>query len=101
PSTVLVLTNAVWFYGSWQHPFSRRDTRDESFFLVDGTAVTVPFMFRHAEFLYRRGEDCQVIELPYDQSDLAFTVILPDDGQFEAVEARLDSDMLNVAINRL
>jgi hypothetical protein len=85
PATRLVLANAIYFYGAWFDPFMPDATSDGEFFLLDGTTVTVPFMFQQEHLNYARGDGFQVIEFPYaggpsGTSGFAFTVILPDEG---------------------
>jgi serpin B len=101
PATRLVLANAIYFYGGWQDSFSPGSTSDGDFFLRDGTTATFPFMVQHVHLPYRRGEGFQVIEFPYAGSGFALTVILPDEGQFDAVEQGLDAAALNAAIGQL
>jgi serpin B len=95
--TPMVLANAISFYGSWQHPFSPRRTRDDVFWLRDGTAITTPFMDQQTSLPVGRGDGVQTIEFPYN-GDFAFTVMLPDDGQFDTIERELSADTLHVAI---
>jgi serpin B len=99
--TRLVLANAIWFSGGWEKWFSPDATEDGDFFLRDGGAATVPFMVQRDHLDYARGDGYQVVELPYAGSGFAFTVVLPDVGRFEAVEAGLDADALNAAIGQL
>jgi serpin B len=80
--TRMVLANAISFYGGWAETFSVEGTSDDTFFLLDGRTVTSPFMVQETDFLYARGDGFQIIELPYNRSGFAFTVILPDEGQF-------------------
>ena len=101
PDTRLVLANAIYFYGGWQNTFEPGATEDDEFFLLDGTTVTAPFMFQRVHLPYASGDGFQVVEFPYAGSGLAFTVILPDEGQFDAFEAELDTDTLNAAIGQL
>jgi serpin B len=101
PQTRLVLANAIYFYGSWVNQFSSNDTSDGTFFLRDGTTVTVPFMYQEVHLNYARGDGFQVIEFPYAGSDLSFTVILPDEGRFNTFEEKFDPDVLNAAIRQL
>lgn len=42
--TRLILANAIYFKAAWLEPFSQQRTRDDSFNLLDGTQVQVPFM---------------------------------------------------------
>jgi serpin B len=101
PLTRLVLANAIWFSGGWYNPFDPGATEDGDFFLLDGTTLTVPFMFQHDHLDYTRGNDFQAVEFGYTGSDFAFTVILPNVGRFEAVEAGLDAAALDAAIGQL
>ncbi|HET8523212.1 MAG TPA: serpin family protein [Thermomicrobiales bacterium] len=100
-ATRLVLANAIYFYGPWQSTFSTGDTQDGDFFLVDGTTVTVPFMSQRVHLPYTNADGFQVIEFPFEGSSFTFTVILPDKGRFDAVEATFDPGALNEALRHL
>jgi serpin B len=99
--TRMVLANAIYFYGAWAETFEVGNTSDDTFILLDGGAVTTPFMVQETDFPYARGDGFQVIELPYNRSGLAFTVILPDEGQFEAIEEDLNAAMLEAATSTM
>jgi serpin B len=99
--TRLVLANAIYFYGGWQSTFESWLTDDAEFFLIDGTSVTVPLMSQEAYLPYTRGDGYQVVEFPYDGSDFALTVILPDEGEFETVEAGMDPQGFAAALGEL
>lgn len=101
PITRLVLANAIYFYGGWQSTFMPNSTRDADFFLLDGSTIAVPFMFQRVYLPYAQGDGFQVIEFPYAGSNFTFTVIMPDEGQFEAFEDGLDADALTEAISEL
>ncbi|MHC4445338.1 MAG: serpin family protein [Planctomycetota bacterium] len=77
-STVLVLTNAIYFKGSWALQFKKQQTRDEDFTLADGKKAKVPMMHQQARFKYMAGDDFQVLELPYVGDDLSMVVFLPE-----------------------
>jgi serpin B len=99
--TRLVLANGIYFYGGWETAFEPDATRDGDFFLREGATAIVPFMVQEVELPYARGDGFQVVELPYAESGFALTVILPDAGSFDAVEAGLDVQMLTMAIGHL
>lgn len=92
--TRLVLANAIWFYGAWANPFEKDATEDGDFTLLDGDTITVPFMRQNKFMSHAEGDGYQVVELPYAGSGFAFTVILPDEGEFDAVEETLDLGVL-------
>jgi serpin B len=101
-ATRLVLANAIWFSGPWQATFDPESTEDGDFTLLDGSPVTVPFMFQHESLPYAEGDGFQAIELPYDGSGFAFTILLPDEGEFESFEeGLLDADALQESFDDL
>ncbi|MBD3318660.1 serpin family protein [Candidatus Woesearchaeota archaeon] len=80
PLSRLVLTNAVYFKGSWETEFDPDLTGDEEFFVDDDTTVQAPMMRqtgREAEFAYAETDDVQVLELPYKGDDLSMILLLP------------------------
>ena len=89
-STRLVLANAVYFKANWEDPFSNA-TRNDEFYLLDGSAVTVPMMSRKGFANYFEGEGFQAIELPYKGERLQMIVLLPAEGRFDDIESSLDN----------
>lgn len=89
--TRLVLVNAIYFSASWGTPFDASDTREEAFTLLDGASVRVPTMHGMRETGFVAGPNFRAAELPYDGQELAMLVIVPDAGQFSAVEASLSA----------
>lgn len=93
--TRLVLANAIYFNGSWLHPFQEQATSEAPFTTIDDEEIPVEMM-RLAEerLLYLRADDYQAVKLPYLSPDFAMTIILPDAGAFTSVEDQLAPDML-------
>ena len=79
PMTRLALVDAIYLKAAWLAPFDEQETLPGAFTLVDGASVQVPLMHLTATFGYGTGEGWQAVELPYVGSNLAMTVILPDD----------------------
>ncbi|MDO4550934.1 MAG: serpin family protein [Planctomycetia bacterium] len=86
-ATRLVLTNAVYFKGSWvsgfkkeltaEHPFRTEETLSAS--SEDKKNVKkVPLMYQKAKFPIYVAEDFQAISLPYKGDRLEMIVILPN-----------------------
>jgi len=95
PLTRLVLANAIYFNGSWYHPFNETATSEAPFFTLDGAEISVDMMKLYGErFLYTHGENYQAVNLPYLSSDFVMTVIVPDLGEFTSFEAALDQVVL-------
>ncbi|KPL72366.1 hypothetical protein AC812_15810 [Bellilinea caldifistulae] len=94
PMTRLVLVNAIYFKGAWVYPFDKESTRDAPFTLLDGSRVNVPMMYLAKDLLYLRGKNYTVVRLPYRDSPMGMTIIVPDEGQFEEVERALTPQLL-------
>jgi len=77
PATRLVLTNAIYFKGTWLDPFPARDTSREDFYLSSGATAKTPLMHRSGEYSYYDGGSFQELELPYKGDELAMIVLLP------------------------
>jgi serpin B len=85
----LVLTNALYFYGSWDYTFAPFQTRDAAFHTLGGQDVTVPTMHDMRSALYGEGPDYQMLSLPYDGCALEMLILLPAEGAFESVRSTL------------
>ena len=101
PATRLVLTNAIYFNAAWQHPFMENLTADGSFYLLDGSKVTVPMMTQSESFGYAAGEGYQAVELPYDGQELSMVILLPEAGEFEPFEASLSAEEVDAIVQDL
>ena len=91
--TRLVLANAIYFNGSWYYPFRDGATTTAPFNLLDGSQSDVDMMSLTGEHLmYAKGNGYQVVQLPYMSSDFVMTIIVPDEGDFDAIEAGLTAE---------
>lgn len=104
--TRLVLVNAIYFKGNWQHNFKEKDTTKEDFFLKDGkTTVQVDMMkLTDKKFRYKRNpanlKAC-TCEFPYAGDSICMTIILPHEGvNIEEVEKELGEEALKEVLVR-
>jgi serpin B len=83
PDTKLVITNAVYFKGTWVKQFAKDETKDDKFFISPGNSADVRMMQRtdeDATFNYAETGGIQVLEMPYTHSsgkELSMIIILP------------------------
>lgn len=93
--TRLVLTNAVYFKGSWQARFDAQATRDGPFTRADGGQVQVRLMHQTLTAPFHRGQGFALVELPYAGGRFAMVLVAPDahDG-LPAVERALTAEAL-------
>ena len=92
--TVFVLTNAIYFAGSWASAFTEAATREAPFTLLGGGEVMVDLMAQTADFRYGAGEGYQVAVLPYEGGELEMVILLPREGHFAQFEADLTAERL-------
>ncbi len=102
PDVRLVLTNAIYFLGNWEHPFKEKRTSDEPFHVDDTTTVTIPMMHQEGHFHYFERDDFQALELPYKGGDLSMVILLPRKVEgLKGLEAGLAPDSLSAWLGRL
>ena len=94
PTTVLVLTNAIYFLASWESEFDPDDTEEGTFHALDGGESTVPFMHQQVRTNYADLADATAVELPYVGGEVSMVFIVPDAGAYEAFEDDLTADVL-------
>ena len=94
--TRLVMTNAVYFNAAWKEQFVPRMTHAGDFTLLDGSTVSVPMMSNQAQDAYRHaaGPGYEALEMLYDGDELSMLVIVPDSGQFTAIESSMDASFV-------
>lgn len=93
-STVLVLTNAIYFLAGWRFAFDPADTADAAFTALDGSTSTVPMMRQHLRTNYASVPGAEAVELPYVGDEVSMVLLLPEAGTFEAFERGLDAEAL-------
>ncbi|HIJ64310.1 MAG TPA: serpin family protein [Candidatus Hydrogenedentes bacterium] len=100
--TRLVLTNAIYFKGTWAQEFEQANTRDEDFWATAERSVKTPMMHHTGQFGYFENEDMQALELPYEGEALAMVVLLPRrrDG-LRALEQSLTAEAFERWVNGL
>jgi serine protease inhibitor len=77
--TRLVLCDAIYFKGKWQHQFKVGDTKPAPFHVATNETVTVPMMHQKEHFKMAQSDDYSVelLELPYSGTDLSMIILLP------------------------
>jgi len=78
--TKLVLVNAVYFLGSWSHPFDEVATRPLPFLLASGQRADVPTMRRTEYYRTASQPGVRALEMPYRGDELAMVILVPDDA---------------------
>ena len=83
PSTALVLLNAIYFNGKFQTMFQKNETREQTFFSVEGRQSSAQMMHRKGKFNHNNVPqlDSQLLEIPYSGNDISLYILLPNEIQ--------------------
>jgi serine protease inhibitor len=77
PDTRLMLTDAVYFKGTWSSKFKEAQTQPRPFHLMGGDSHQTPMMEQSGDFSYLDSQSFQAIRLPYGNKRYAMYVFLP------------------------
>jgi serpin B len=91
--TPLVLTNAIYFKGTWASQFKPIATKVEPFNVSKTVKVQTPMMRQTGHFRFIKENGVAAIELPYADDDLSMIAILPD-GDIDKMGAGLSLDQI-------
>jgi serpin B len=100
--TRLVITNAVYFKGTWEMQFDANITQDAGFQVSASNTTTVRMMQRtdsDARYPYAENDDVQLLEMPYAHSSgagLSMIVLLPKGDNLSAAEQYLSPENLSL-----
>lgn len=61
----LVLVNAIYFKGDWEHKFDKKDTKDVDFKIAADKSSKVPLMYQQRSYSYMETDDLQAVRLEY------------------------------------
>ncbi len=93
----VVLTNAIYFKGTWEWEFDKSDTREQDFKITPTNVVKTPMMYMKndkATFNYADTGDLQILELPYKGEKISMLILLPTEN-LDAIEPSLITEKLN------
>jgi serpin B len=107
PMVRLVITNAVYFKGTWVKQFDINKTTVADFRITSEKTTRVPMMERtdeNAIFRYSETADLQVLEMPYEHTggkQLSLIVLLPKGNNLSSAESALDPKALSLITGKL
>lgn len=94
--TRLVLTNAIYFKGSWFNPFDKKATREEDFRISPDNKIKVQMMRLAGKSLnYAETDKLQILELFYEGNELSMLIFLPKQDDLSGAEELLNSQHLS------
>ncbi|MBI3639844.1 MAG: hypothetical protein HY223_05960 [Thaumarchaeota archaeon] len=99
--TRVVLTDAVYFKGTWLTKFDESKTIDENFSVSENNTIKVPMMHVETGFKYLEDDGLKILDMPYSGGNLSMMIILPKDKDLNHLISILSSDKLNQWRNNL
>lgn len=92
--TRLVITNAVYFKGTWKTQFEPNQTSESEFRVNMGKTVQVPTMYLKSKFAYAETDDLQILSMPYAGERMSMLVLLPK-NEIESLERSLTAEQIS------
>lgn len=80
PEIVMILINAIYFKGSWVSEFDKANTKEEPFYLTDGSETKCDMMHQLAYYSYDHNQNYTVVNMPYGDSSYSMVAFLPPEG---------------------
>ncbi len=85
----LVITNAVYFNGTWENKFDSGETLNRSFWISENKSIKVPTMHKYnMPVSLSEASNVELVRLKY-RGNFSFVILLPKNSSLEDVERKL------------
>lgn len=84
--TRLIITNAIYFEGKWEHKFDEEMTGKKAFYPAEGEEISAYMMYISKNFNYSENSKAKIIELPYKGSSISMYIVLPKENNIKEFE---------------
>lgn len=75
---IMFLINATYFKGTWQYAFPVANTKDQTFYLSNGSTENTTFMIETASLKYLQNRLFTATVLPYGKGNFSMLVMVPN-----------------------
>jgi serpin B len=90
PDARIILANAIYFKAAWMDKFDAKSTAKADFHAGNGKTVQANMMHAGLRLLYAEDDQCQMVELPYSEGELAMIILLPKENIRNSGDGRPD-----------
>ncbi len=98
----LIISNAIYFSGTWKDEFDKDDTKPANFYTIKGDTSRVDFMHKTENLGYYENSEFQILRKPYKNYDNSFCIILPKKGNtLNGLENSLNNTLLNSILSKM
>lgn len=100
---VNINNNLTNFPGKWQTPFKSESTKADMFYVNKYSSVKVPMMCKTEKVasMFDKSLSCRVLNLPY-RGGAHMLVVMPEkEGNFDALEDGLSSELVASWLNKM
>ncbi len=100
--TKAVITNAIYFKAPWHYALQKLSDQ-KTFTKLDNSSVNTDFYMNsnHFAYSYYAAEKYEAVSMSFWYDDFQVLFILPEAGQFEAVEQSLSADDIDAIFTNL
>jgi len=100
--TIMFLVNAIYFKGTWTYEFDEQETKDDWFFLQDGSNKRCKMMEQRGLYRYFENEAFEALDLPYGDGKFSMSIFLPHWGtDIDSLIAEFNQENLNSWLENL
>jgi serpin B len=100
--TRLVLTNAIWFKGTWETQFEKSATKEELFHQTADKSSKAQMMHHTEAFGYFADDQVRLLSMPYKGREMSMVFLLPAKKyELAALEQSITADKLKGWIGSL
>ncbi|KAM5129647.1 protein Z-dependent protease inhibitor [Mantella aurantiaca] len=103
PQTKMMLLDFILFKGKWKTPFKPKSTITDTFYVNKYSLVNVPMMYKTDKVasMFDKSMSCTVLDLPYRGGAHMLVVMPENDGNFDALEDGLSSELVASWLNKM
>ncbi|KPK99471.1 MAG: hypothetical protein AMJ91_07700 [candidate division Zixibacteria bacterium SM23_73_3] len=96
PMILMFLINAIYFKGTWTYEFDKDLTKDDWFYLTDGSRKSCKMMEQRSLYRHLSNDDFEAVDLPYGDEDFSMTIFLPNhDTEVDSLIVKFDQESYN------
>lgn len=100
--TKIVITSSVYFEGTWEDEFDKRETKKDKFYYGGNDNISIDFMHKTEDLKYCENPQFQCVCIPYKGTKESFCIVLPSEKLgIRNIEKRLNSSFIDSLLSNM